>query len=78
MEDHNPFTKKVENTICQAGFNPDRFGERPGYAARCVSDMLHDIAVMDGDHPELERDYTEAIKAIRASDTPAKQNRGQI
>jgi hypothetical protein len=61
------FTKEIETTICEAGFNPDVFGRRPEYAKICIQDMQHDIPIVIdsfGEQDELVFKFREAIKAI--------------
>ena len=61
------FTKEIETTICEAGFNPDVFNKRPEYAKRCIQDMNHDIPFLVdllGEQDELVLKFREAIKAI--------------
>lgn len=61
------FTKEIEATIYEAGFNYDYFDEKPEYAKRCVQDMSHDIPILIesfGEKDELVIQFKEAIKAI--------------
>ena len=61
------FTKEIETTICEAGFNPDVFDKRPEYAKRCIQDMQHDIPLLIdyfGKREKLVYKFREAIKAI--------------